>query len=219
MLILFCQFTLTVNAQKINLKLLSSKLENGQYVNIEIKNDSNFDYCFVIDTSFYIQNRLSYDGNFDNFSISLCEVGKGKKISSSKEVNNHRNFNDYSINQTKKEAIEKKNDTLLIDERIFYKNLYKNGFVNTVKIYKIKHGKSLRLKIPFNLVIEYLNQGVFQYYKIDKSKKYKAQVDYLIKREYIEKYIPKEKIDSLEKKGCEFFTGRLVSNKVPLILK
>lgn len=216
---IFCQIILNDKNQKINIKILNSELEDGQDVNIEINNNSKFNYCFVIDTSFYIQNRLSYDGNFDNFSISLCEDSTGKKISSSKEVNNHGSFNDSIFNQREKSLIKKKNDTLLIDEHIYYRNLYKTGFVNTLYVYKIESGKSLKLKIPFNLVIKYMNQGVHQYYEIDRSKKYKAQIEYLIKREYIEKYILKSKIDSLEKNGYKFFTGKIISNKIPLVLK
>ena len=36
--------------------------------------------------------------------------------------------------------------------------------------------------------------------------------------EYIDKYIPQQMIDSLKNKGYKFFTGKLVSNKVPLVL-
>jgi hypothetical protein len=50
---------------------------------------------------------------------------------------------------------------------------------------------------------------VHEYYEIDKSKKYKGRIEYLIKREYIEKY--KEKNRSLERKAA--FLRKLVSTK------
>ncbi len=124
-------------------------------------------------------------------------------------------FHNDSINLNSKKGnfLAKKSDTLLLDENKMYSKLFKNGFVNTLTIYKVESGKSLQLRIPFNLVIKYLKDNTHQYYELNRSKKHKAQVEYLIKRDYIEKYIPKGK------KDYKFFTGKIISNKVPLILK
>jgi hypothetical protein len=219
MLVLIFQYTLNLKAQNINLRILNSKLKDGETIDVEIKNNSRYNYCFVIDTLFYIQNRLSYDGNFDNFSIYLYDDNAKTKIASSKEVNYHRSFKDSAFYYRKKNVFEKANDTLVIDERIFYKNLYKHGFINGLNIVEIKSGNSFYLKIPFNLVIYYLSQGVYQYYATNRTKSYKIAIEYMIKQEYIYKYISRKKIDSLNMKGYKLFTGTLKSNKVPLVIK
>ncbi|MDX6188024.1 hypothetical protein SGQ83_01565 [Flavobacterium sp. Fl-318] len=216
---IFCQNILSDNSKKISIIILDSKLEDGQFVNVKIKNNSKLNYCFVIDTSFYTRNRLSYDGNFENFSIYLYKNGIEKKIPASKEVTNHIKFKDSIVDKRKGKAIEKKNDTLIVDEYFLYKSLYKNGFVRTLSVIKVKSGKSIYLRIPFNLVIKYLNQGVNQYYNIDRTKKYSVGIEYMIKQEYIDKYIHKKEKNSFENEGYTFFIGSLVSNNVSLVLK
>jgi len=65
------------------------------------------------------------------------------------------------LNRKKGNFLSKKSDTLLVDENKMYSNLFKNGFVNTLTIYEIESGKSLQLKIPFNLVIKYLKNNLY----------------------------------------------------------
>lgn len=101
----------------------------------------------MIDTSFYIQNRLLYDGNFDNFSIYLYKNNAKKTVS--KEVIDHRKVNDYILDKRKRIVIERKNDTLVVDEYLIYKSLYKNGFFLTLSVIRVKSGKSIYLRISF----------------------------------------------------------------------
>ena len=219
--VLFVFNVISLKAQKSNLefKLLNPTIKDGEFVHIVFKNSTKYNYCFIIDTLFYGKDQFSYDRNFHNPVVFLYD-NKGSEIPIIMEIKDS-GFHNYSINLNSKNGnfLTKKSDTLLVDESKMYAKLFKNGFVNTLTIYKVESGKSLQLKIPFNLVIKYLKDNTHKYYEIDKSKKYKGRIEYLIKREYIEKYIPKGKIDSLEKKGYKFFTGKIVSNKAPLILK
>lgn len=203
----------------LELKMLNSKLHNGDSVLIEFKNNSKYNYCFIIDTNFYSRDVYYNRGKFQNPRVILYD-NANNMIGVNVEIKDSGFYNDsINLNNKKTNFLSKKSDTLIVDELKMYSDLHKKGFVNTLNVYKIKSGKSLRLKIPFNLVVKYLKDNVHEYYEIDKSKKYKGRIEYLIKREYIEKYISKDKIDSLEKKGYKFFTGKLVSNKVPLTLK
>lgn len=218
-LFIFSLFSLKAQKHTLEFRVLNPAIHNGEFVDIVFKNNTKYNYCIVIDTLFYSSNQFSYDGNFHNPVVFLYDR-KGKDIPIIREVNNHRfSYDSINLNRKKGNFLSKKSDTLLVDENVMYSNLFKNGFVNTLNVFEIKSGKSLQLKIPFNLVIKYLKDDTHKYYEIDRSKKYEGQIVYLIKQEYIEKYISKEKIDSLEKKCFKFFTGRLVSNKVPLILK
>ncbi len=212
-------FGLVINAQnQLKLEILNSYIKDGEFVDIELKNNTKDSYCFIVDTLFYSKDRFTYDGNFHNPIVFLWD-NHGKEIPIIKEVKNHGYTNDsiHLLNKEGTNFLSKKSDTLIVDEFKMYYNVYKNGFVSTLNIYKIEPGKSLQLKIPFNLVVKYLKDNVHEYYKINKTKKYKGRIEYLIQRKYIEKYISKKTIDSLENKGYKFFTGKLCSNKVPLI--
>lgn len=212
---------LSLKAQKYNLecKILNTSLRDGEFVDVVFKNNSKYKYCVIIDTLFYSKSKFSYDGNFHNPILFLYSK-KGIEVPIIMEVKDS-GFQYDSINfiSEKGSFLRKKADTLLIDENKMYSKLNKNGFVNTLTIYKIESGKSLQLRIPFNLVVKYLKNNLHEYYEMDKAKKYNGRIEYLIKQEYIEKYIPKEKIDLLKKTGYKIFTGKLISNKVPLIIE
>ncbi|MCG9791983.1 hypothetical protein [Flavobacterium algicola] len=201
------------------LHILNSNISSGSCVLIEFKNNSRYNYCFVVDTNYYSRDFYPNRINFRNPKIFLYDIS-GNMTGMNVEIKDHISINDSIIRDHNKiNSLSRKGDTLLVNEFKLYSDLNKNGFVNTLMIYTVKPKQSLKLKVPFNLVTKYIKDGVHEYYEVDSSKKYKARIEYMIKREYIEKYIPKEKINSLEKKGCKFFTGKLVSNKVPLILK
>lgn len=212
---------LLVNAQnKLKLEILNLYIKDGEFVDIKLKNNTKDKYCFIIDTLFYSRDRFSYDGNFHNPIVFLWD-DQGKEIPIVTEVKDHGTTNDliHLLNKKGGNFLSKKSDTLIVNEFQMYYSVFKNGFVSTLNIYKMEPGKSLQLKIPFNLVVKYVKDNTHEYYEIDKTKKYKGSVEYLIQREYIEKYIPKEKVDSLKKKGYKFFTGKLSSKKMPLILQ
>lgn len=218
-LLVFSVFSLKAQKYNLECEILNTSLHDGEFVNIVFKNNTKYKHCVIIDTLFYSKNKFSYDGNFHNPVLFLYNK-KGIEVPIIREVKNS-GFQYDSINliNEKGSFLIKKADTLLIDENKMYSELNKNGFINTLTIYKIESGKSLQLRIPFNLIVKYLKDNVHEYYKMDKSKKYYGQIEYLIRQEYIEKYISKEKIDLLKKTGYKIFTGKLVSNKVPFIIE
>jgi hypothetical protein len=71
--------------------------------------------------------------------------------------------------------------------------------------------------MPFNLVKD-IDEETTIYYKLNDNEKYKCEIEYSIKKDFISKRFSNRVIDSVKKKGYKFFTGKLVSNKVPLIL-
>jgi hypothetical protein len=91
----------------------------------------------------------------------------------------------------------------------------KDGFLSTILI---KKGTNYKMKIPFFLVVKYMIDKSHMYYDLDKKKKYRKKIFYAINREFIKKNLARNKIDSIEKKGIKIFIGKLVSNKVPLII-
>ncbi|MFV8333287.1 hypothetical protein [Flavobacterium sp. GSP14] len=180
------------------LVILDSYLKDSRLVNVELKNNTKFNYCFVIDTT--------YEKSEPDFNPTICNP---KVIL-------------YNLKNREVEVLSIKmgTDDPPIDSLLDFTKIKEfKPWVSLAKVICIKAKKSIYLKIPFDLVIKYKNLESPGIYQINRKKKYFGRIEYMIKREYIEKYIPKEKIDSLERKGYKFFTGKIVSTKVPLILK
>ena len=175
-----------------------SYLKDSRLVNVKLKNNTKYNYCFVIDTT-YERSEPDFNQTIRNPKVILYDLNKRKVDILSIKIGP----DDPPIDS-------------LFD---FTKIKEPKPWDSPVKVIYIKAKKSIYLKIPFDLVIRYKNLESSGIYQINRKKKYFGRIEYMIKQEYIDKYIPKEKIDSLKHKGHSFFTGRLISNKVPLILK
>lgn len=182
----------------LELQILDKTLVDGERVNVVIKNNSKNDYCFVMDTVFYERDRPGFDPSIQNVKIILLDKSN-KEVPLLREIYTHDEIPSFNDNE--------------------YAFKQRRAWSDPFKIIILKSGKTIKLKVPFDLVVsyKYINEpAVFQ---IEKNKQYKGRVEYMIKNEYFEKYISEYKIDSLKKKGYKFFTGSLKSNKIPLVFK
>jgi hypothetical protein len=213
-ILIFITYTFYGQNHKLICVLNEKSIKNNMFVEVEFKNHTKINYCLVIDT-LYLINRFAQEKSFQSPFLFL-------------ENKKRKNIDTFTIKQTcamidtifnQKDLFRTKQvgDTLLVNKRVILKNLFKNGYKSSLNIFKIKAKSSLKLKIPFNLFLKYIEDGELKYYDINTKEKYFGRVKYMIKSEYIEKYIPQQKIDSLNNKGYKFFTGKLISNKVPLI--
>lgn len=186
------------------LKILSSEIKNGNFIFFEISNNTNYDYCFVMDTLFLNKEypQFYYLNAFYNPKIVLFE-NNGTRVS---EFIKDESIPELSINNSTIIDIVDKNS----------KNKRTNS--ENLNLVIIKSHKKIKLKIPFELVTRLNNESV-SYYKLKKGVNYHGKIDYLIEQKFIDKRISIKKKDSVQRIGCRFFTGRLISNKVPLILK
>ncbi|WP_296685643.1 hypothetical protein [Flavobacterium sp.] len=201
----------------MEIKILNSNLKNGDTILIEFKNNTKYNYCFLIDANYYNRDVYFNRNKFQNPKVVLYD-DSNRSFGVIWEIKDSGFHND-TIYFNKNNFLSKRSDTLIVNEFNLYSKLYKKGrFNNTLTFYKVRAGKSFKLKIPFHLVVEYLKDNVHSYYEIDKSKKYKGRIEYFIKQNYINKYVSKHKIDSIENQGYKIFTGSLKSNKVPLLL-
>jgi hypothetical protein len=185
------------NHSNFELQILDKHLIDGKCVNVILKNNSKSNYCFVMDTVYYERDRPGFETTIRNTKVILLD-SKNFEVPLLRDVYLH----DIDSNS-------------ILKNKIY---LTKQAWVNPFKILIVKAGKSIKLRVPFDLIIKYkfLNEpAVFQ---IDKSKKYLGRIEYMIQKTYIEKYISKQKIDSLNKKGYKFFIGSLKSNRVPLVI-
>ena len=197
----------------IELKILDTNIQSGSLVNVEFKNNTKSNFCFVIDTFFYKSKRGYYGGKFLNPQIFLSDL-RGNYLPIVREIKDPKRVDDTVSKENKNLSFSKQKDTLVINE-----NEMVAQKVQTLRFFVIKAGKSLKLKIPFSLVVKHSKKKEFEFYDIDRTKKYKGNIEYVINQEFIKINCLKKVIDSVEKKGYKFFTGKLSSNKVPLILK
>lgn len=180
---------------KIELHILDESIQSGRPVNIEIINNSKLNYCFVIDTLFNKSNENYYGGLFLNPKIYLKDL-KGFDVPIIREIRDH----------------SQKKDTLVIEEN------NTNRISSSLRFIVVKAGKSLNIKIPFNLVIKFSKNNIHEYYEINMKRKYNGIVSYVIDQNFINRNCSKNQIDSIKKKGYKIFMGSLYSNKVPLII-
>ena len=213
-LLLYSFATFGQQSGELSLRILNSSIQDGHYIDVQIRNISDQNYAIVVDTAFYKKGQLVSYGEFKNLTVSLYEK-TGTEVKAYTTVKSHGpiEHEESSI------AYYRKNDTLQLDEAAYLRNFYRNGYVSTVSFIKLKAGSTLTYKIPFNLVIKYLQSDNLFYYDIDKRKRYKARIEHIVSEEFIAKYFRQYEVDLIEAEGYKIFHGNLVSNKVPLILK
>lgn len=182
---------ISMSQKNLEIKILNNEIENGKIHKVLLINNSKQKFCFLIDTINYERNLQKYIPTFHNPEILLREL-QDIELPTFKRGAFDGTIGDYS-NTTKK-------------------------YIKPQLIF-LKAGKILNLKIPFNVISNYKYDGLNpNFYKIDKSKKYFGIIKYIIKTKYIKSILSKKLLDSVIKKGYKFFTGELLSNKVPFII-
>lgn len=200
LLIIFFSFP-EYNKSDIRLSIINTNIRDNEKITFQIKNNSKINYCFIIDTIFPIRSNdyYHYLNAFINPKLTIYDSQNKinsiwiKDISYDENSQNNTNLNNYGHNQK-----YVKEDKLSL---IF-----------------VKANTSVKLNMPFNLVVRE-NKETIIYYKLNDNEKYKCEIEYSIKKEFINKRISSRVMDSIKKKGYKFFIGKIVSNKVPLILK
>lgn len=187
-----------------SLKILSSKIKDGKNIIVELKNNTKYNYCFVMDTLFpYIEYpHYYYLDAFYNPKIVLYDNSNNKVF----ELIKDESIPEFSVNDSVISVNKNNSDEIIKTNR------------ENFNFIMVKSHSAIQLKIPFKIITR-LNHGSFSYYKLEKGEDYYGKIDYLIKQKFIDKRISVKSRDSIHKIGYKFFTGKLVSNKVPLILK
>lgn len=200
LLIIFFSFA-EYNKSDIRLRIINANIRDNEKITFQIENNSKIDYCFIIDTVFPIRSTDYYHDLNALINPKLTIYDSQNKINSIwvKDVShdensqNNANLDNYGHNQ--KYAKEDK-----------------------LSLIFVKANSSVKLNMPFHLVVRE-NKETIIYYKLNDNEKYKCEIEYSIKKDFINKRFSKSVIDSVKKKGYKLFTGKLVSNKIPLILK
>lgn len=200
LLIIFFNFT-KYDKSDISLLILNANVRDDEKITFQIKNNSKNDYCFIMDTVFPERSNDYYYYLNTFINPKLVIYDSQDKINSRWVKDSH-----YYENSEKN---TKFND---------YEHNKRHVGDDKLSLIFVKANTSVKLNMPFNLFIRE-NSETLVYYKLDNNKIYKCEIKYFIMKEFIGKRISSTVIDSVEKKGYKFFTGKLISNKVPLILK
>jgi hypothetical protein len=178
----------------IELRIIDSKLENGKWVNFELKNNSKFDYCFVMDTIHFWRDEPFAEGDvFLNPDVVLYDRKSKRKVTEMISVSTSE------LNDNDRQSV-----------------LHVRPQLITLK----KHD-TLKLRIPFSLIkksILYEGDNLHSYYRINKKKKYNGRIEYMINETFIKKYFEQKVLDSLSDKGWKMFIGKLKSNMTQAVV-
>jgi hypothetical protein len=200
LLIIFFSFT-EHNKPDIRLSILNTNIRDDEKITFQIENNSKNNYCFLMDTVFPIRSTDYFKDVYALINPKLTIYDSQNKtnsiwlkdVSYDENSQNSTNLNNYSHNQ--KHVKEPK-----------------------LSLIFVKVNSSVKMKMPFHLVVRETEEMIV-YYKLNDSEKYKCQIEYSIEKEVITKRISSRVMDSIKKKDYTFFTGKIVSNKVPLICK
>ena len=208
-LLLYSFATFGQQSGELSLRILNSSIQDGHYIDVQIRNNSNQNYAIVVDTAFYNKNQM---WSFNNLEVSLYEKN-GSEVAAVNSVGYH-----YADNlKESSTAAVRRNDTLFFDKATYLRSIYKNGYISTASFIKLNAGDVVFYKIPFNLIIKYVHTGTFFKYIINENDKYNARVKHVVSQEFLSKYFREHEIDAVEKEGYKIFCGELISNKVPLM--
>ncbi|MCV9928241.1 hypothetical protein OIU83_11280 [Flavobacterium sp. LS1R49] len=178
----------------IELHIVNTKIKSGEMITFKINNNSNINYCFIIDTLFP-------DRGSDYYYYQNAFINPQLLISDSKNETNSPWIKEIFYNEKQYEKLEIK----------------KHSLQDKLSLIFIKKNSEVKFSLPFDLAKK-IDEGTIMYYKLNNKEKYKCEIEYFIKQEFINNKFSKKRRDSVQHKGYVFFTGSLKSNKVPLEL-
>jgi hypothetical protein len=200
LLIIFFSFT-EHNKPDIRLSILNTNIRDDEKITFQIENNSKNNYCFLMDTVFPIRST-------DYFKDVCALINPKLTIYDSQNKTNSIWLKDVSYDENSQNSTNLNN----------YSHNQKHVKEPKLSLIFVKVNSSVKMKMPFHLVVRETEEMIV-YYKLNDSEKYKCQIEYSIEKEVITKRISSRVMDSIKKKDYTFFTGKIVSNKVPLIFK
>ncbi len=174
--------------QKIKISIQDDFLSDGKKVNVLLVNNTNFNYCFLMDTINFERDIPYYKNDFFNPKIILFDK-KNHEIPIEMNIILHSKINYDSYLKTQKKY------NLII----------------------VKKKQKIILKVPFDIIVNYKHHKEPSFYELNKTMSYSGRIEYFVKENFIVNNLKNQKIDSLRKRGIIVFKGNLKSNKVPMV--
>ena len=96
-----------------------------------------------------------------------------------------------------------------------------NAFVNQSIVIDKNESRTFKSEFKFPYTSELLmNDKISSFrFRIKKNKKYSFSIEYQVDIKDVEKELTRKQLDSLKKENIVIFSGKLISNKIPLINK
>ena len=207
------------------------------------RNDFVNDWKKIIFICFFLIGCAKYHRSEIRSDISIKVTNRSIKDSTDLKITITNNtlknyyllYNTKSINDSMKEfnmgetlytisaiIVDDKNSSLAVE--LFNESAcsYYELVHTTKDILTLKSKQKIKLSIPFRMKVNISEDCQYRYVTdtIDLNKQYYVNASYRIDNEYFKKYaLPKTVKDSLEQMGYELYESKIISNKVPLILK
>ena len=95
-----------------------------------------------------------------------------------------------------------------------------NAFVNQSVVVDKNESKTFKSLFKFPYTCEPLIDEITPFgFRIKKNKRYSFSIEYQVDIKDVEKELTRKQLDSLKKENIVIFSGKLISNKIPLINK
>lgn len=187
---------------------------------------SNSDICLVLENTskvsyiYYIPSSVDEDGwNYyiGTKHIIRDEIGQEPKVNSvyiDRLFPNEKEMNEFLLNEKKDSLLWKEFQSRGINVDFFwtksYKKMQKDKFILSPNEQHTFTKKNI-------FSIKQLNSSG-SYYKFNLKKRYTIQTEIIFDSTRIKKHLLKKDLDSLKNNGIKIFHGKLITEKVPLII-
>ncbi len=191
--IILISFIEIKNCEKVYIEILNKDtITDGINVEFKITNNSNMNYCFLIDTiSYKLKTPYPLESSIMKNDIFHLYNNKNEGVIFS--------LNDESCNYN--------NDVREYNNIINYKKTIYN-------LVKVKSKSSFKYKLKFNYSV-YFDDYCRGNFIIDKNNNYLFGMDV----KYYDVFLSKDMKDSINNLGYKLYTKKLTSQKVPFKLK
>jgi hypothetical protein len=202
---LFLLLNLSVPKKEMNrnieFKIIDKIITDNSCINLLIVNKTTSNYYLPIINSNESQKWAFILSADENRFFFINKVGY-----------NSRN---QQIDWFSQNCIELDEELMKVDE-LWKKKKQK---INTKDLILLKSGKSIKIKVPFNLYIKISRYCTWELKNYRNEKGQKIAINYSKKEnELATKFLSLQTLDSLKQMGYELYTKEINSNKVPLIL-
>ena len=186
-------FTERRNKEKIYIEILNKDtITNGSIVEFKITNNSNKNYCFLIDTVTYkIKTPIPLESTQMRNNIFNLSNDKNEGI----------------VFRFKDDSCEYNEEMIAFNKKMNYKKTINN-------LIKVKSKSSFTYKMKFNSNVFY-DDYCWGKYILDEKSKYFLNIDI----NYYDIFFNKQMKDSICKSGYKLYTKKLSSQKVPFKIK
>lgn len=177
-------------------------VKNNSFINVSLYNNTKKNIYFPLDTSSLGEDIEFFSGvDEERFFLVMKNI---QQIADSKWIPIIAPCDEFDYIGTVSDKWNEKIKNLEVEDMVL-----------------LKKGDSTSFKIPFKLHHERIKDCYYEYvdYKNFKNGEYQVYLSYNLISKFERTFLKPSLINSLNKLGYEIYDGKLISNKVPLLVE